>query len=179
MGFPWYIIVTFCLAVFLIMFKPWRLFSELKRTNDKKSFPNNKDTKEPSAVRLTISYIKQFKPSWRSKNGKLVLEGGENGNNANLAVYLRNNGLEVETEEILPNGSRTDLIINDQIVIECKPQLINTDTLHKLVGEVKRARKISKYDALALIYGDARKDLHGELCDEIGEDNVIVLGNLT
>ena len=138
----------------------------------------NSANNEPTLVETIVKYIKQFHPNWQQKNGKTILEGGENGNNANLAVHLRKYGLTVETEGILKNRSRADLVINGEVVLECKPQLKSTDTLHTLAGEVKRARKLLSYKVLALIYGDARNDLYKELCDEIGESNVILLGEL-
>ncbi|MBM3254457.1 MAG: hypothetical protein FJZ16_09410 [Candidatus Omnitrophica bacterium] len=129
-----------------------------------------------SFEKRVISLVREFKPAWRNKWGKLVLEGGENGNNANLAQYLRDNGInQVETEETLRNGSRVDIIINDQIILECKPKLYSTEKLHNLQGEVKRLQRMG-YVVYSVIYGDARTDLLRELGQEIGENNVIVLG---
>lgn len=124
-----------------------------------------------------LRLVKQFRPSWRDKQGRQVLEGGEVGTNANLARHLRDNGISyVETEETLSNGSRADIIVNKTTVIECKPTLLSTDTLHKFHGEMRRAKQAG-YDTYGVIYGDARDDLLNELREDVGSANVIVLGD--
>lgn len=126
-----------------------------------------------------INHIRRFKPRWRYKDGKRKLEGGENGNNANLAQYLRRHlGCKVETEETLINGSRVDLIIGGEIILECKPHLKSMDMLNSLVTEVKRVKQLGRYKAYAVIYGDARRELHRELANDIGETSIILLGKL-
>ena len=121
--------------------------------------------------------MRQFKPSWRNRNGSLQLEGGEVGNNAMLAQYLRDNGIaEVETEVILHNGSRADIVINNQIILECKKNLGSTAELHNLSGEIKRIININQYKVYALIYGYTRTDLLYELTVNVGANNVIALG---
>jgi hypothetical protein len=128
---------------------------------------------------LTIKCIKQFKPRWINRDGKPRLEGGENGNNANLAQHLRDNNIpHVETEIYLKNGSRADLMINNQIIIECKPNLLRTDKLHSISGELRRVKRIGNYKVYALIYGDAKSYLLDDLKADIGENNVIVLGEV-
>jgi hypothetical protein len=130
-------------------------------------------TPGPTLGERVKEYVGQFKPPWR----KGRLEGGENGANAQLARYLRKRGLKVETEETLPNGSRADLIINDEIILECKPHLKSKEKLYSLVGEINSVRQ-EGYEIYAVIYGDARTDLDRKLSNEIGENNAIVLGNL-
>jgi hypothetical protein len=193
--FVWYLVLTTILVIILV-WAIFRLVLNIKSVGENKRiglsatnydetdyiiFPQN-ETLSPE-YQLTIEekiiqYIKQFQPSWRNKNGKKILEGGENGNNANLASFLRDKGIQAETEEILRNGSRVDILINKNVVVECKPQLLSTDTMHKLSGEVKRTKKISNYRVLALIYGDARKILYEELCEDINRNDVIVLGQM-
>jgi hypothetical protein len=126
-----------------------------------------------------VSCAKQFKPRWINRNGKLRLEGGENGNNANLAQHLRDNQIpNVETEITLNNGSRADLMINNQIIIECKPHLLSVEKLHSISGEIRRVKRIGSYKVYALIYGDAKSYLLNDLKADIGENNVIVLGEV-
>ena len=124
-----------------------------------------------------LSCAKQFKPRWINRNGKLRLEGGENGNNANLAQHLRDNQIpNVETEITLQNGSRADLMINNQIIIECKPHLLSVEKLHSISGEIRRVKRIGSYKVYALIYGDAKSYLLNDLKADIRKNNVIVLG---
>lgn len=150
-------------------------FTEWERISNS-SYPDyvSEPTNEPQLSTL----IRQFRPSWVNREGRPFLEGGENGNNANLAGYLRKNGMmDVETEKILPNRSRVDILVNKNTVLECKPTLLSTDTLHKLQGEMNRARK-SGDTTYGVIYGDARDELLDELREAIGQGNVIVLGNI-
>ena len=108
-----------------------------------------------------------------------MLEGGETHNNANLAAYLRSNNLKVEYNGYLPDKRESiDVVANNMIAFECKQTLTTTSTLRDLVGEINRDRRLTKYEVFALIYGDARKDLHDDLCEQIGEESVIVLGNV-
>ena len=128
---------------------------------------------------LTLRCIKQFKPRWINRDGKFRLEGGENGNNANLAQHLRNNNIpDVETEITLKNGSRADLMIDNQIIIECKPHLLSVEKMHSISGEIRRVKRIGNYKVFALIYGDAKSYLLNDLKADIGENNVIVLGKV-
>ena len=140
---------------------------------------SNNSPKINTTEDLTIKCIKQFKPRWIERNGKFRLEGGENGNNANLAQYLRDNKiLNVETEITLKNGSRADLMIDNQIIIECKPHLLSVEKMHSISGEIRRVKRISNYKVFALIYGDAKSYLLNDLKADIGENNVIVLGGV-
>jgi hypothetical protein len=128
---------------------------------------------------LTIKCIKQFKPRWINRDGKPRLEGGENGNNANLAQHLRDNNIpHVETEIYLKNGGRADLMVDDQIVIECKPNLLHTDNYHSISGELRRVKRAGNYKVYALIYGNAKSYLLDDLKADIGDNNVVVLGKV-
>jgi len=141
--------------------------------NSHKSSQENIDSDED----LIINLVRQFKPSWRNRNGNIQLEGGEIGNNAMLAQYLRDNSVdEVETEVVLRNGSRVDIVINNQIILECKKNLGSTAELHNLSGEIKRIKNISQHRVYAVIYGYTRTDLLYELTVNIGANNVIALG---
>jgi hypothetical protein len=136
--------------------------------------------KESTLEDSILEHIRQFKPRWIERNGRHRLEGGENGNNANLAQYLRDNGIsDVETEVTLKNGSRADILINKDIIIECKPHLLSVEKLHSLSGEIRRVKRIGNYNKLyALIYGDAKSYLLDDLKADIGENNVVVLGEV-
>jgi hypothetical protein len=139
--------------------------------------PNNyqSDTSENSL----ISYIKQFSPRWTQRNGKHRLEGGENGNNANLAQHLRDCGISnVETEMTLNNGSRVDLLINGNIAIECKPHLLSVEKLHDVSGQIRRIKRLGQYEAYAVIFGNAKRNLLEDLKADIGDDIIILLGNI-
>jgi hypothetical protein len=126
------LILVFLLLIWVIS-RFLRIILSSKYSKNKqptKTFIND-ETKKMSAVNDTvvgtpnesnieekaIFYIKQFKPNWREKNGKMFLEGGENGNNANLVIYLRNNGIPAEIEETLPSGRRVDIIIDNQLIM--------------------------------------------------------------
>ena len=135
--------------------------------------------KEISLEESVISLIKQFKPMWVERNGKRRLEGGENGNNAFLAQYLRDKGIsKVETEVTLKNRSRADLLINNQIVIECKPHLLSVEIMNSIASEIRRVKRLENYQPYALIYGDAKAELLEELQSEIGTNNAICLGEI-
>jgi hypothetical protein len=139
----------------------------------------NTSPKIDTSEDLTLRCIKQFKPRWIERNGKFRLEGGENGNNANLAQQLRDYNIpDIETEITLKNGSRADLMIDNQIIIECKPHLLSVEKLHSISGEIRRVKRIGNYKVFALIYGDAKSYLLEELKADIGENNVIVLGEV-
>jgi len=140
----------------------------------------NTSSKIDTTEDLTLKCIKQFKPRWINRDGKPRLEGGENGNNANLAQHLRNNNIpDVETEITLKNGSRADLMIDNQIIIECKPHLKSVEKLHSLSGELRRVKRTGNYKVYALIYGDAKSYLLNDLKADIGENNVIILGEVS
>jgi hypothetical protein len=128
---------------------------------------------------LVIAHVKQFKPRWMERDGRKRLEGNENGNNANLAQYLRECGISnVETEMPLINGIRIDLLINNKIAIECKPNLLHVDKLHSVASELRRIKRLGQYEVYALIYGDAKSYLLEDLKADIGENSVIVLGDI-
>jgi hypothetical protein len=134
---------------------------------------------KPRLENSTLTYIRQFKPRWIERDGKHRLEGKEEGNNANLAHFLSDNGIpNVYTEVSLKNGSRVDILIDDQIIIECKPHLLSVDNLHSISGELRRVKRIGNYKIYALIYGDAKSYLLNDLKADIGENNVIVLGEI-
>jgi len=84
----------------------------------------------------------------------------------------------VETEETLAKGLRVDIVINNEVVLECKQDLKNSKTLKALYGEIQRIKRLKRYTVYAVIYGDARRNLYEELCEEVGEYNVILLGKL-
>jgi hypothetical protein len=146
-------------------------------TYDDTTYGRNKN--EPTLQEKTLNYVKQFKPSWINEDGKWVLEGGETHNNANLVAHLRNHNLEVKYNNYLPNKRESiDVVANQAIAFECKPTLTTTTTFRDLVGEIHRDRRLTRYEVFALIYGDARADLYNELCEQIGKESVIVLGNV-
>ena len=139
----------------------------------------NTSSKIDTTEDLTLKCIKQFKPRWINRDGKPRLEGGENGNNANLAQHLRDNNIpHVETEIYLKNGGRADLMVDDQIVIECKPNLLHTDNYHSISGELRRVKRAGNYKVYALIYGNAKSYLLDDLKADIGDNNVVVLGKV-
>lgn len=193
----WLFLIVYLIIVFLFIFRN-RIFkkkeaNKLTDNSNTLTYDNSRwidVTKEQSPLSnnspkinttedLTIKCIKQFKPRWIERNGKFRLEGGENGNNANLAQYLRDNKiLNVETEITLKNGSRADLMIDNQIIIECKPHLLSVEKMHSISGEIRRVKRISNYKVFALIYGDAKSYLLNDLKADIGENNVIVLGGV-
>lgn len=172
---------------FDISYELKRIFKKRKEpignyTYDTKNYTQISNTIIKPQVSLedsVISLVKQFKPMWNERNGKRRLEGGENGNNAFLAQYLRDKGIsKVETELTLKNRSRADLLIDNQIVIECKKHLLSIQIMNSVSSEVKRIKRLENYKAYALIYGDAKADLLEELKSEIGTNNVICLGKI-
>jgi hypothetical protein len=57
--------------------------------------------------------------------------------------------------------------------------LLSVEKLHSLSGEIRRVKRIGNYNKLyALIYGDAKSYLLDDLKADIGENNVVVLGEV-
>jgi hypothetical protein len=150
--------------------------AEFKKTNLTNYRIQAEDIK--STDLRVLDSIKQFRPSWRRKHGRRHLEGGEVGNNGRLARFLRNKGFKVETEEKLSGQSRTDLLVNEEIAIECKKTLLSKDILDNLVDELQRIKELGHYKVHAVIYGHAKKELLDKLVVEIGKENITVLGNV-
>jgi len=147
-------------------------------TNKVIEVQENESANKSILLEKTINCIKEFKPQWAERNGKKRLEGGENGNNAMLAQFLRDNGINnVETELGLINRGRSDLLINNEIAIECKPHLLTIDKLDSLSKKIKRVKRMN-FKTYAVIYGDAREDFLKELYEDIENSNVIILGSL-
>ena len=193
----WLFLIVFLIIAILFIFRNriFKIKEANKSTNNDSSLTYDNSrwvdvTKEQSPLLnnshridttedLTLRCIKQFKPRWINRDGKFRLEGGENGNNANLAQHLRDNNIpHVETEIYLKNGGRADLMVDDQIVIECKPNLLHTDNYHSISGELRRVKRAGNYKVYALIYGNAKSYLLDDLKADIGDNNVVVLGKV-
>jgi len=120
-----------------------------------------------SEIETLVGDIKTFQPRWDLKGRKLLL--GENGTNAELAEHLKELGWNARKEVTLPNKKRADLLVNDEYIIEAKPDLGWTDSYHigDLTGKLVAYEDFPEYSVIVVIYGDARKD-QLEVLDKLG-----------